>query len=278
MIQVSIPEAVAAGTIAAPSRAASRAIAERELGLFLALLESIEPGEWSLPTACSLWDVRDVTAHEAGHVSPGFGIRRLLAQQSPLRVRKYRSRGLYGNDAANQCDVDERRHLEPAAIIQEIREGTPRAIAARQRMGPVSRLLRVPVPDYGMMTFDYLLHVIFPRDMWIHRLDISDATGRTLDVSAEHDRLLLHHAIGDMDRNVRKRLPGRAVLLMVDGPAGGQWRLGEGDEVTVRIDLAALLRRMSGRTSAAEALPVAEISQSGAEAGLQVLESLVAVF
>lgn len=49
-------------------------IAEVENSKFASLLRSVEPGDWTKPTDCALWDVRALAAHvvgsAAGQASP----------------------------------------------------------------------------------------------------------------------------------------------------------------------------------------------------------------
>src|SRR5919109_5153944 len=55
-----------AAHVAPISRAEARVLAEAELDRFLALVESLGPEDWAKPTACTLWNVRDILAHQAG--------------------------------------------------------------------------------------------------------------------------------------------------------------------------------------------------------------------
>src|SRR5688572_12587083 len=40
-----------------------------ELERFTSLAESLSQDDWDKPTACSLWTVKDIVAHQASHVS-----------------------------------------------------------------------------------------------------------------------------------------------------------------------------------------------------------------
>lgn len=253
-------------------------IARDELGAFVRLLEQLEASDWDRPTACDLWSVRDVVAHQGGHVSAGMGLRGMVSQASPRLLRPYRKRGMNALDAMNQAQVDLRCDWSTDRLVAEVREGTPKAIAARRRVAWPARFVRVPAPDYGLIRVDYLLQVVFPRDMWIHRLDIADATNRPFDATHEHDGMLVAHVIRDMDRNVRKRLPGYAICLVVEGPAGGAWRLGKGDELTVRMDLLDFMRTSSGRLAPARRREAADISATDEGLKERVLASLAAVY
>ena len=44
-----------------------------ELERLLALAERLDPVDWAKPTACALWTVRDMLAHQAGGYASGTG-------------------------------------------------------------------------------------------------------------------------------------------------------------------------------------------------------------
>ncbi len=253
-------------------------IAHDELAIFLNLLEQLDDGDWEQPTHCDLWTVRDVVAHQGGHVPGGRGAFGMFAQLNPRVLRPYQKRGMNTLDAMNQAQVDMRREWPLEKLLAEIREGTRQAIASRRGMWWPSKLVRVPAPDYGMIPVDYLLHVVFPRDMWIHRLDITDATGRSFETKPEHDGVLIAHVVRDMERNVKKGVPGHAVRLTVDGPAGGTWRLGKGDEIAVTMDVPTFLRASSSRISPEERRAAVDVSTADEALREKVLASLVAVY
>jgi len=231
-------------------------LATAELEHFLALLEQLEPADWGRPTACSLWDVRDVVAHQAGHIQSGAGLWGTLAQSNPFAIGRYLARRMNMLDAVNQRQVDMRRPRPIERVVAELREGTPGSIAARQRIGRIAGSVRVPVPPGGTMPMRTLLWRIFPRDMWIHRLDIADATGRPFAVTAVHDGVLTAMAVEDVARWMRKRAHGMEITLHLPGPAGGHWQLSEGPGQPVHLEmrLEDFLRRSSGRLSPEAAL------------------------
>ena len=236
------------------SRSEWTTLAATELQAFLSLLDQLEPGDWERPTACTRWNVRDVVAHQAGHVQMGAGLRGFLAQARPLANRGYRRSGMNQLDALNQAEVDRRRELPIEEVIAELREGTPRSIQSRERMPWLSRQVRIPVAPTGLMTLDRLLKEIFPRDMWIHRLDIADATGKPFAQTATHDGLLVRRAVADVSAFLSAHAKGFAVTLTLNGPAGGAWKLSCGNRpVSVEMSVVDFMRLSSGRLSAAQA-------------------------
>jgi len=236
------------------SRSEWTTLAATELQAFLSLLDQLEPGDWERPTACTRWNVRDVVAHQAGHIQMGAGLRGFFAQASPLANRGYRRSGMNQLDALNQAEVERRRELPIEEVIAELREGTPRSIQSRGRMPWLSRQVRIPVAPTGLMTLDRLLKEIFPRDMWIHRLDIADATGKPFAQTAAHDGLLVRRTVADVSAFLPAHAEGFAVTLTLNGPAGGAWKLSRGNRpVNVEMGVADFMRLSSGRLSAAQA-------------------------
>lgn len=252
-------------------------LARAELATFVSMLESLGEADWSRPTPCTLWDVHGVAAHQAGHVQSGHGLLGVLAQANPIALRAYRKRGMSTLDGMNQKQVDLRRDRTPAELIREIRDGTADAIAARTRLNPISSQVRLPVPPAGMMPLRELLQRIFSRDMWIHRLDIADATGRPFDLAGDHNALMLALVVEDTARFLRKARPSANVSLHLSGDGGGDWQLasGEGTPVSLSLSVADFVRRTAGRVpldetagrvssgaSAAELRPILEALQA----------------
>jgi uncharacterized protein (TIGR03083 family) len=155
------------------------------------------------------------------------------------------------NDALNQAQVERRRTLPVDAVVAELRDVTPRAIDARAHIRWWARQVRLPVPPAGMMRLDKLLVEIFPRDMWIHRLDIADATGRPFEQRAEHDGVLLEQVVADTAYLVHKRGGGVNLNLRLAGPAGGAWNVASpgAEEVNLSMEATDFMRLSSGRTS-----------------------------
>jgi hypothetical protein len=84
---------------------------------------------------------------------------------------------------------------------------------------------------------------IYTRDAWMHRVDISRAVDRPLQVTAEHDGRLVADVVGEWGRAHKQ--PYRLVL---SGPAGGTWSQGvDGEEHA--LDAIEFARIMSGRAS-----------------------------
>lgn len=251
-------------------------LALEELDAFLAVVDALQPGELDLPTHCSLWSVRDIVSHQAAHVQMGSGVRGMLAQLDPRLTMPYVRRRMSMLVAINQAQVDRRRERPFSEVVAELRDGMPRSIRGRSRPSLVARLLRVPAPP-AMMTVEELHRVIFTRDMWCHRLDLCDATGREFVTTADHDGPLVEQLVRDMAAQVVKRANGLHLALEVRGPGGGAWSMGSGATIELAMDIPTLLRRSSERITAAQALPAVESSLDD-HSTLRALAAMVAPF
>lgn len=207
------------------AEAAQLGTKERER--FLALLAELNGDDWEQPTACTLWDVKDIVAHQAGwqNVFSSFGGMRALLSKGPLQP--YLERGMSQLDAINQLQVDRRADRSTAELIDEIRAYGPRSIAFRKRLPAPLRMIPLPDGDSGgFILLGYLTDTILTRDMWMHRLDICRATGRAFVQTADHDGRLVALVVRDLGRKLKAVLGGRTIVYHVTGASGGMWRFG----------------------------------------------------
>ena len=77
--------------------------------------------------------------------------------------------------------------------------------------------------------------------MWAHRIDLSVATGRPMDLTADHDGRLVADLVAEW-----AGIHGQPFELVLDGPAGGKFSQGTGGE-RVEIDAIDFVRMLSGR-------------------------------
>ncbi len=236
-----------------------------ELERFLTLVESLAPADWEQPTACPLWNVRQVVAHVTGAAAAYARWSEFKRQYSPFVQRPYRQAGFSLLDALNQIQVDDRSTATPAALIAELREVGPRAIATRKRLPALVRAMRLPLPLLGVAPLGYLTDLIYTRDMWMHRLDICRATGREMVQTPQHDGRITALVLRDLTRKLRPKLVGQAVVYELTGSAGGSFRLGGTASPSARITMDVLDFHLlaSGRLKAEERS--AHLSCSGDE-------------
>ncbi len=212
-----------------------------ELGRFLALIESLSDEDWNQPTACSLWSVKDIVAHQAAHVTSLISLRRFLSQLNPLLMRPYRSKGMDFLDAWNQSQVDLRRTSSPAELVDEIRRNGPRSLSGRDRVPAFVRAPKLPLPGLDQpRSPGYLFDLIYTRDMWMHRHDICSATMRPMDLDANHDGRVVALVVRDLAEKSAKDMRNLAAILELAGPSGGSYRLGADEAPLVSIEMDAL--------------------------------------
>lgn len=242
-------QVVDATAIAPPTHAEIGALARVELARFLALVESLGPDDWARPTMCSAWSVRELLAHQAGAYASGASLAEFRRQwlQRPKPGRPL-------IDTVNATQVRDRAGRAPAELIAELRDVGPRAIAARQGLPWLLRNLPLPVPDAGLRTVGYITDDLYLRDTWSHYLDICCATGRPPQHTPEHDGRFTALVVRDLAAGLARALRGGAVLLALDGPAGGRFRIGRGAPgATIATGAVDFHLRASGRIGAAEA-------------------------
>ncbi len=192
-------------------------LAETELARMVAQLEDLSPEDWGRPTVCELWDVRALASHVLGMAEAQASFRQF--------AHDYRAAGkrAVGKmiDAMTATQVAERSSLTPAAIIERLAAVAPKAVRARRRApAPMRWAVRIkqdPPFDAERWRFGYLVDTIFTRDTWLHRLDISRATGEDMVLSAEHDGRLVADVVAEWARR-----HGQAFTLTLTDTAGGR--------------------------------------------------------
>jgi len=252
--------------IPALTRREAGGMSAEELERFIALIETLSGDDWQQPTACTLWTVRDVIAHQGAHVLGFTGLGRFLGQLNPARLRPYRQRGMNALDAWNQSQVDLRRDLAPEALVAEIRDAAQASLAGRDRIPGVLRAITLPLPGFDQpRSFGYLFDVIYTRDMWMHRLDISRATGRQMPLDAVYDGRTVALIVRDLALKAQRDLKGRSALLDLAGAAGGRYRIGGAGqpEAVISMDVLDFCVLTSGRSTAADALASGQVRLSG---------------
>jgi uncharacterized protein (TIGR03083 family) len=222
----------------------------------MTLLESLQPEDWSKPTACTQWDVHDMVAHQAGGCASGTGYRELL--------RQYTARpkpGQLPEDVINALQVSERADRSPAELIAELKQAGPVAIRNWAYAFRLIKPLTLPHPVGGIMSMRYLMWVIHSRDTWMHRLDICRATGRPFEQTPEHDGRIAALVMRDVARKLASKLDGRAIAFELSGVAGGAWKFGAGEPAaTVRMDVLEFNIFASGRASFEQARQLMSIT------------------
>ena len=232
-----------------PARTAARSLdyaawmraAEEERTRLLRQLGGLTDDQWTAPTDCDGWSVRDIVAHLAGAAASTATLRELLRQ-----ARLARRLGTGGDlvDRMNQVQVRERDALSPTDLVADLERQAQRGLAARRRLPGPLRAVPLPFgPPLGTRPLGYLMGRIYTRDAWMHRIDVGRATGTAPELTAEHDGALVEDVVAEW-----AGAHGAAYDLTLTGVAGGTWRGGEGAAVEpLSMDAIEFARTMSGR-------------------------------
>jgi uncharacterized protein (TIGR03083 family) len=219
-------DAVDIATVSRLDHAEAMRLAATEFDRMLDVLRSLGSDGWAEPTVCELWDVRAMVAHVVGMAEAQASVRQFVHDYRAASKRE----GGAMIDAMTAAQVRERATLTPDQLVDALRRVAPRAVRARTRIPAlVRRAVRMrqdPPFDRERWTFGYLVDAVFTRDTWMHRLDITRATGRNMVLTAEHDGRLISDVVVDWAGR-----HGRPFTLTLTGPAGGTWRAGDGGEV-----------------------------------------------
>ncbi len=247
------PAAAATGSPATKSRprkpAFDRETAKRlmaaEYARVVEQLESLSASQWSTPTCNSGWDVRDLVAHMTGMTAMAASVPEQMRQ---MRAAKKRHRTGDLIDSLTAVQVEKYASWDPARLVTEYARLAPKAVKGRSRMPGLMRGRTLPGEQaidpgriYELWTFSYLVDVILTRDPWMHRSDITAATGAELALSANHDGVI----VGDVVTEWAHR-HGQPCSLVLTGPAGGSWTFGDHGP-SYELDAVEFCRILSGR-------------------------------
>lgn len=215
-------------------------LAATEYERFGAALARLDKAQWTRPTDCPQWDVRAVACHVLGMAEMAASVR----EGSRQRKEALRS----DNFLDTLTDLQVRKHAgaAPPEIVERFSRVGPRAAKGRRRTPGFIRRRPMPVSQeingvHELWTIGYLTDTILTRDTWMHRVDVSRATGRAMELSAEHDGVIVADVVAEWAAR-----HGQAYTLQLTGPAGGDWTAGA-DGVQLKLDAIEFCRTLSGR-------------------------------
>jgi uncharacterized protein (TIGR03083 family) len=218
-------------------------LAAIEYDRFANMLATLSEQDWTRATDCPGWDVRTMASHVLGMAEMAASIPQGIGQAWAAKKR-----GGVFIDALTAVQVEARTNMSAQQLIDRMQLVGPRAARARRRIPGVVRNRRLPIPQpVGThdedWTIGYLTDTILTRDTWMHRIDISRATNRPLELSADHDGVLT----SDVAHEWAAR-HGAPCELHLTGTAGGSWTFGGGSSgEPIVLDAIDFNRTVSGR-------------------------------
>ena len=196
----------------------------------ISLLRGLSPGDWSRPTACALWSVKDIVAHLLDS-----GIRRLSFGRDGLPSTPDTPISSYGDlvrylNRLNAEWVTASRRLSPQVLLDLLDFTAGQVHAFFRSLDPHTPAL-FPVAwageDVSPNWFDIGREY---TERWLHQQQIREAVGAPALTGREwlHPTLdVFVRALPFSYRQVEAS-PGRSVRFEIVGDAGGVWTLVRG--------------------------------------------------
>lgn len=222
------------------------------------------------PDRLHRWAVLDMLAHLAG-----------AAECAVRPVAMARHWGYAGWRAARRpvefvdhmcaSQIRSRKDLSTAELEVDLRRW---ASQAPEKGAGRPRLVRgIPVPAVAGLPrgarVSNFVDVISIRDVWMHRIDIARAIGRPRRPITVAEPEAVRQVVRDLD--IEWTSP--AIDLVLTGPGGGAWRVGDGEPIAeITEDAGALMRLLSGRSDECE------LRFEGSATGSQLLRAARVLF
>lgn len=213
------------------------------------LLVSLEPDDWTAPTECHPWTVADIVRHLLGAAKSHASLRRQIRELRHSRKHADRFDGST-LDAMNDLQVRDHADLGPMELIAELDDVWSAAVRGRMSKPGLVRALSVPNDNSGStpagtgdrVRVANLLDAILSRDVWLHRIDISHATGRPVNFGPT-DRRIIEDVIAEW-----ASLLDDGFDLTIETPFAARYVSGDGEHQLL-LDGIELSRILSGRAT-----------------------------
>jgi uncharacterized protein (TIGR03083 family) len=223
-------------------------LAAAEYERFADAAAGLTDDDWGKPTDCPAWDVRQLASHVLGMAE--FAADQAEAdRQRQLAIANGPTNGWEFTDALTALQVRERENWLPEKILAGLRAVGPRATQGRKTTPAEALAAQLPLP-FQMndraehWTVGYLLGTILTRDVWMHRVDLCQATGRRMTITAGHDGAIIADVVAEWASR-----HGEPYRLTLTGPAGDHYSAGN-DGPTYELDAVEFCRIVSGRGTA----------------------------
>jgi uncharacterized protein (TIGR03083 family) len=233
----------AVGTIPQIGHDEAMDLAATEYDRVFMLTDKLTGSDWTRQTDCTDWDVRAMLGHMLGMLELQADAEERLRQVKTAAGLAAQRGGLRLHEMT-ALQVREHAHLSTSDLTRAVREAAPRALAARRAMtveqSAVTHDSQLPGED--LWTFGYLFDIIHTRDPWMHRVDITRATGRDMELSAGHDGRIVADVVAEWARR-----HGQPFTLTLTGPAGGSYHAGHSGPQLI-LDAVEFCRLVGGRS------------------------------
>jgi hypothetical protein len=167
---------------------------------------------------------------------------REMVRQQLAAGRRAKRAGVETIDALTALQVEKNADLTADELVDQLRKVAPGAVRNRRRAPGLMR--RQTLPENGeWWTMGYLFDVILTRDPFVHRIDITRTTGVPMVATAEHEGVIIADVVTEWAER-----HGAPYELELTGPAGGHWKAGDGERIT--MDALEFCRALSGRAPA----------------------------
>ena len=222
-----------------------------ELDRTLELLRSLQPDEWSAQTACPDWDVHHMYLHVLGACEAAASMRENVHQMRLGRRHRWKHGGPL-EAGLSTVQVRERADLSPAELVERLTAVAPRTVRKRTTLPAPMRAMKMKIdgPVVEKWSLGYLIDTIYLRDLWMHRIDATDAIGRGLELTPEHDGRIVADVVAEWARR-----HGKPFTLTLHGPAGGTYAStgadhGDAAPEVLELDAVEFCRALAGRAPA----------------------------
>jgi uncharacterized protein (TIGR03083 family) len=216
-------------------------LAAAETLRFADALAALDEDDWARKTDCTLWTVRDLAGHVLGMTRTFSALPQFVSHMT-AGARAAGDRPQI--DGITEVQVERNATLSTAEVVHQLRELAPRNARWRGRRRAMRAIpLKQPMRDGSVEKWklSFLLDTVLTRDTWMHRVDLAEATGRPMELTADHDGRIVADAVHEWaDRH------GKPYMLTLTGPAGGSFSSGTDGEA-IELDAVQFCRILSGR-------------------------------
>jgi uncharacterized protein (TIGR03083 family) len=229
-------------SFATMSHGVAMKLAETEIGRMMNVVDQLRPADWSLPTECEKWDVKALLSHQLGVMESNASLREFVRQYL-VATKKARHSGRPLVDEMTASQVADHAALSPSELSDRLRSKAQASVRGRRRMPRLMRSMPIKpgAPFEGTWKLGYLVGTIMNRDFWMHRVDLTRASGLEMVLTPEHDGVIVSDVVSEW-----ARAHGQPYKLVLQGAAGGSFAQGQRGE-QMSLDAVEFCRVLSGR-------------------------------